>query len=154
MPVQTSLQKIRTAWVERISRELASGEGVRAGFAEQLERFYEMLEQTVVTGDTAWLDPILYDWGRSSTESNLEKGDYDVSFVMNRLITLTIEVLRENLSKEDALEALAAVIPILSHSLSVVSRYEMESRVAHISSDLGKVQQKLEELDRCKSNFI
>ncbi len=154
MAVRESLQKVRTQWVERVARDLARGEGVRAGFAEQLERFYEMLEQTVVTGDTAWLDPILYDWGRSSTESNLEKGDYDVSFVMNRLVTLSIEVLRENLSKEDALEALAAVIPILSHSLSVVSRYEMESRVAHISNELGKVQKKLEELDRSKSKFI
>jgi signal transduction histidine kinase len=154
MAVRESLQKVRPQWVERVARDLARGEGVRAGFAEQLERFYEMLEQTVVTGDTAWLDPILYDWGRSSTESNLEKGDYDVSFVMNRLITLTIEVLRENLSKEDALEALAAVVPILSHSLSVVSRYEMESRVAHISNELGRVQKRLEELDRSKSNFI
>jgi signal transduction histidine kinase len=127
---------------------------VRAGFVEQLERFYEMLEQTVVTGDTAWLDPILYDWGRSSTETNLEKGDYDVSFVMNRMITLTIEVFREKLPKEDALESIAAVVPILSHSLNVVTRYEMESRVAHISNELGRVQKRLQELDRSKSNFI
>ncbi len=67
MSVQTSLQKIRKAWIERISRELASGEGVRAGFAEQLERFYELLEQTIATGDTAWLDSILYDWGHAPT---------------------------------------------------------------------------------------
>jgi len=154
MAVQQSLEKVRVLWVERVSRELARGEGVRAGFVEQLERFYEMLEQTVITGDTAWLDSILYDWGRSSTETNLEKGDYDVSFVMNRLIALTIEVIRENLGKEDVIESLAVVIPILSHSLSVVIRYEMESRVAHISNELGKVQAKLQELDRSKSNFI
>ncbi len=154
MSVQESLQKVRAIWIERVSRELARGEGVRAGFAEQLERFYEMLEQTVTTGDPAWLDSILYDWGRSSTQTNLEKGDYDVSFVMNRMIALTMEVMRENLSKEDAIESLAVVIPILSHSLSVVIRYEMESRVAHISNELGKVQQKLQELDRSKSNFI
>jgi signal transduction histidine kinase len=73
---------------------------------------------------------------------------------MNRLIALTIEVIRENLAKEDAIESLAIVIPILSHSLSVVIRYEMESRVTHISNELGKVQAKLEELDRSKSNFI
>ena len=154
MAVQQSLEKIRSQWVERVSRDLARGEGVRAGFAEQLQRFYEMLEQTVATGDTAWLDSILYDWGRSSTETNLEKGDYDVSFVMNRLIELTIEVIRQNLAREEAIESLAVVVPILSHSLSVVIRYEMESRVAHISNELGKVQVKLEELDRSKSNFI
>jgi signal transduction histidine kinase len=154
MTLQASLKKIRTPWVEHISRELASGEGVRVGFTEQLERFYELLEQTIMTGDTAWLDPILYDWGRSPTETNLEEGDYYVSFVITRMIALTIKIAREHLGKKEALELLAAVIPILSHSLSVVVRYEMETRVAHISNELGKTQEKLQQLDRNKSNFI
>ena len=154
MAIQESLQKIRTPWVERISRELASGEGVRVGFVEQLIRFYDLLEQTVMTGDTAWLDPILYDWGHSPTETNLEEGDYYVSFVINRMIALTIEVARENLNKKDALDLLAAVIPVFTHSLSVVVRYEMETRVAHISSELNETQEKLQQLDRNKSNFI
>ena len=154
MTIQESLQQIRTQWVERISRELARGEGVRVGFVEQLERFYDLLEQTVITGDTAWLDPILYDWGHSPTETNLEEGEYFVSFVINRMISLTIEVTRENLNEKDALELLGAVIPIFTHSLSVVVRYEMETRVAHISSELNKTQEKLQELDRNKSNFI
>jgi len=154
MAVQASLRVLRTPWMERISRELASGENVRAGFSEQLSRFYELLEQTIVTGDTAWLDPILYDWGRSPTETNLEHADYYVSFVLNRMINLTISVARDYLSPEDALELLAVVIPALAHSLSVVVRYEMETRVTHISNELGKVQDKLKFLDRNKSNFI
>ncbi|MBI5961836.1 MAG: HAMP domain-containing histidine kinase [Chloroflexi bacterium] len=154
MGLQDSLQKIHTPWVERISRELASGEGVRVGFVEQLERFYELLEQTVMTGDTAWLDPILYDWGHAPTETNLDQGDYFVSFVMNRMIALNIEVAREHLEEKEALDLLAAVIPIYAHSLSVVVRYEMETRVAHIANELGQVQEKLQQLDRNKSNFI
>ena len=112
MTLQDSLRKIRTPWVERISRDLASGEGVRVGFVEQLERFFDLIEQTVMTGDTAWLDPILYDWGHSPTETNLDAGNYNVSFVMNRIIGLTIEVARGNLKNKDALELLEAVIPI------------------------------------------
>jgi signal transduction histidine kinase len=154
MTVQESLQKLRTPWIERVSRELARGEGVRAGFSDQLVRFYGLLEQAVVTGDMAWLDPILFDWGHASTETNLEEGDYFVSFVMNRLIALTIEVARETQSKEEAFDVLAAIVPIFTNSLSVVIRYEMESRVSHISNELGKVQEKLQELDRTKSNFI
>jgi len=154
MTLQNSLQKIRIPWVEHISRELASGEGVRVGFAEQLERFYELLEQTVTTGDTAWLDPILFDWGRAPTETNLEQGEYFVSFVINRMIGLTIEIARDRLNKTDALELLAAVIPIFSHSLSAVVRYEMETRVAHTSNELKKIQEKLQQLDHNKSNFI
>lgn len=154
MAIQESLKKIRTPWVERISRELASGEGVRVGFVEQLVRFYDLLEQTIMSGDTAWLDPILYDWGHSPTETNLEGDDYFVSFVMNRMITLTLDLARENLTKKDALEFLTAIIPILTHSLTVVIRYEMETRVAHISNELNKTQEKLQQLDRNKSNFI
>lgn len=154
MAVQASLQKLRPIWVERISRELAAGEGVRAGFSEQLQRFYTLLEQTIVTGDTAWLDPILFDWGHSPTETNLEQGDYYVSFVLNRMISLTIDIAGEHLEDSDALEYLASVIPILAHSLGVVVRYEMETRVAHISKELGEVQEKLQLLDQNKSKFI
>src|SRR3989304_1992615 len=140
MNLRNSLQKIHTPWVERTSRELARGEGVRVDFSEQLERFYELLLKTVTTGELGWLDPILYDWGRSPTQTNLEGGEYYVSFVINRMIKLIIETARENLNKADALELLAEVIPILTHSLSVVVRYEMETRVTHISNELGQVQ--------------
>jgi signal transduction histidine kinase len=154
MAVQASLQKLRPIWVERISRELAAGEGVRAGFGEQLQRFYTLLEQTIVTGDTAWLDPILYDWGHSPTETNLEQADYHVSFVLNRMISLTIDIAGDHLEDKDALEYLASVIPVLAHSLGVVVRYEMETRVSHISRELGAVQEKLQTLDQNKSKFI
>lgn len=154
MTVHESLQKIRASWIERVSRDLARGEGVRAGFVEQLQRFYDLLEQTVITGDTAWLDPILYDWGRSPTETNLEEGKYEVSFILNRIAALTISAARADLEEKDALELLAAVIPVFTHSLSVVIRYEMETRVAHISSELNKMQEKLQLLDRNKSKFI
>lgn len=133
---------------------MAVGEGIRADFTEQLERFYDLLEQTIITGDMAWLDPILYDWGRSPTETNLEHADYYVSFILNRMISLTLEISREHLKPKEALELLAATIPVLTHSLGVVIRYEMETRVAHISKELGAVQEKLQILDQNKSKFI
>jgi signal transduction histidine kinase len=154
MAILQALQQMRPLWMEKISRELASGEGVRAGFLEQLERFYNLLEQTVETGNIAWLDPILYDWGHSPTETNLEEGDYFVSFVMTRIIAQMVEVTRQNLNAEDALELIAGVMPIFVHSLGVIVRYEMEARVTHISDELNKTQEKLQELDRKKSNFI
>jgi hypothetical protein len=54
MTVQELLQKIRNPWIERVSREMARGEGVRAGFEEQLVRFYDLLEQAVRSSSTAW----------------------------------------------------------------------------------------------------
>ena len=153
-PIQKALSKIRPAWITRVGQELARGMEVRAGFVEQLERFFDLLEQSVTTGDPAWMDPILLDWAKSSTETDLEEGLYHVSFLINRMIALTIQVSRESLTKQQTLDLLAAVIPIYTYGLEVVARYEMETRVAHISSEMEKVQKRMERVDKSKSAFI
>jgi signal transduction histidine kinase len=70
------------------------------------------------------------------------------------MIALTIQVTREALTKQEALDLLAAVIPIYTYGLEVVARYEMETRVAHISSEMDKVQKQMERVDKSKSAFI
>ncbi|MFT3894818.1 MAG: HAMP domain-containing sensor histidine kinase [Anaerolineales bacterium] len=153
-PLQKIIAKVRPVWIERVGLELARGMEVRAGFEEQLARFFDLLEQSVTSGDPAWMDAILLDWAKSSTETNLEEGLYHVSFLLNRMIVLTIQVARDILPKQQALDLLAAVIPIYTYGLGVVSRYEMEMRVAHISNEMEKVQKRLERVDKSKSAFI
>jgi signal transduction histidine kinase len=153
-PIQKILAKIRPAWMERVGGELARGMDVRAGFEEQLERFFDLLQQSVTTGDPAWMDSILLDWAKSSTETELEEGLYHVSFLINHMIALTIKVTNEELTKQQALDLMAAVIPVYTYGLGVVARYEMETRVAHISSEMEKVQKQLERVDKSKSTFI
>jgi len=152
--VQKSLAKIRPAWISRVGQEMARGMEVRADFEEQLSRFFDLLEQSVTTGDPAWMDPILLDWAKASTETDLEEEPYHVSFLINRMIVLTIQVARESLTKQLALDLLAAVIPIYTYGLEVVARYEMETRVAHISSEMARVQKQMERVDKSKSAFI
>jgi signal transduction histidine kinase len=152
--IHKSLAKIRPAWISRVGQELARGMEIRADFEQQLGRFYDLLEQSVTTGDPAWMDPILLDWAKSSTETELEEEPYHVSFLINRMIALTIQVTREGLTKQQAIDLLAAVIPIYTYGLEVVARYEMETRVAHISSEMDKVQKQMERIDRSKSTFI
>src|SRR5687768_10101473 len=153
-PVQKVLAKIRPVWVSRVSQEMARGMEVRADFEEQLGRFFDLLQQSVTTGDPAWMDSILLDWAKSSTETDLEEEPYQISFLINRMIALTIQVTRETLTKQQALDLLAAVIPIYTYGLEVVARYEMETRVAHFSSEMDKVQKRMERVDRSKSAFI
>jgi len=153
-PIQKVLAKIRPVWIARVGQELARGMEVRAGFEEQLERFFDLLQQTIATGDSAWMDTILLDWAKSSTETGLEEEPYQISFLINRIIALTIQVARETLTKQQALDLLAAVIPIYTYGLEVVARYEMETRVAHISSEMEKVQKQMERVDKSKSAFI
>jgi signal transduction histidine kinase len=153
-PIQKVLAKVRPAWITRVGQELARGMEVRADFEDQLRRFFDLLEQSITTGDPAWMDSILLDWAKSSTETELEDEPYHVSYLINRMIALTIQVSRETLTKQEALDLLAAAIPIYTYGLEVVARYEMETRVAHISSEMEKVQKRMERVDKSKSAFI
>lgn len=154
MPVQKILRKIRPEWIDHVGHDLARGMEVRAGFEQQLDRFFDLLEQSVTTGDPAWMDSILLDWAKSSTETSLEEGLYHVSFIINRMIALTIQVANETLTKQQSIDMLAAIIPVYTYGLGVVARYEMETRVAHISDEMQRVQKQLERIDRSKSAFI
>ena len=152
--IQKSLTKIRPAWISRVGQEMARGMEVRADFEDQLLRFYNLLEQSVTTGDPAWMDSILLDWAKSSTETDLEEEPYHVSFLINRMIALTIQVAREALTKQLALDLLAAVIPIYTYGLEVVARYEMETRLAHFARETEKAQKQMERVNKSKSAFI
>ena len=154
MIVPELLTQVREPWIQRVSQALARGTGVRESFVTELGRFYDLMMQAVITGDSAWLEPILYDWARSPTETDLDQGQYHVAFVMNRIMSLTIEVARETLQEQDALDYIATVIPVFSYGIEVVSRYEMETRLTHIASEMSDVQKKMEQLDRSKSGFI
>jgi hypothetical protein len=135
-PIQKVLAKIKPVWIARVGSQMARGMEVGDNFEEQLELFFELLTQSVITGDPAWLDSILLGWAKSSDETDPEEQYYHVSFLINRMIALTIQVGHENLTKREANDFLTATMPVLTYALGILSRYEMEVRVAGLSEEL------------------
>ena len=154
MSVQGSLNQIRDPWLHRITHSMARGADLRANFENELEQFFSLLEQAVVTGDPAWLDSILFEWATSATQSDLELGKYNVSLLLRKMVEVTNEVARETLTESEALDLLNALIPIYTYWLDKAARIEMDNRIAFISRELDSVQKQLEQLDRTKSNFV
>ncbi len=148
------LREIRSTWIRRVANSMARGAGVRENFQGQLERFYDFMIQAIETGDPAWVDPVLYDWSASPTQSDLREGEKNISAVLNRMLMITYELAREDLTDQEALELMGAVLPVFTFSLEKAARYETETRVTFISNELSEMQIKLERLDRSKSNFI
>ena len=154
MNIPEILTEIRSSWIRRVANSLARGAGVRENFQEQLERFYDLMIQAIETGDPAWVDPVLYDWSTAPTQSDLREGEKNISAVLNHMLMITFELAREDLTEQDAMELMGVVLPVFTFSLEKAARYEMETHVAFISNELSGVQNKLERLDRSKSNFI
>jgi signal transduction histidine kinase len=154
MSVEETLKLIRPALQKRAANSLARGTGVRENFFDELVKFFDLLEQAVVSGDAKWLDPLLYEWATARTESDLEGGERNVTALLNEIVSLSYEAARENLEDGKALDLINALMPIYLHCIERVTTFENESRVAYISNELQTLQTKLERLDKSKSNFI
>jgi signal transduction histidine kinase len=154
MTTSQLVYKVRPALIRRSVFAIARGAGVREDFEEQLEKFFDALERAVDTGDPTWLDGIIREWATARTETDLTGGEHNAVAVLKEIITLTYDVARENLPSEQALDMIVNLTPYYTHCLVKAGAFDMESRVAYISSELQETQQKLERLDRSKSNFI
>ncbi len=154
MTVPGNLTKIRKKLIRRASQNLARGAGVRENFENEMERFFDLLEQAVVTGDPGWLDPVLYDWSNSATQTDVEEGQKNATDLLNIIFSLFHEVARESLNKGEALDLITAVLPVFTHALDRTASLEMETRVAFFANEIANVRSQLERLDRSKSNFI
>ncbi len=148
------LRTIHPIWLHRVTLALGKGAGVREDLRTQLERFFELLEQVVDTGDPAWLDSVLSVWAASLTQTDLEGGQSNLTQFIKEIMLQTYEVCRETLDSEQALEVIGALIPCFAYTFEKAAFYEMQVRVAYISNQLKQVQQTLERLDRSKSDFI
>ncbi len=154
MSIQESLDKIRPALQMRVSNSLARGAGVRENFQEQLGRFLDLLRQAVLSGDPAWLDTILAEWSNARTETDLESGERNLSGLLKKVITYSLEIARESLTEPEALELLSGLMPIYLYTVEKAAASENESRAQYLANELQTAQTRLQRLDKSKSNFI
>jgi len=148
------MHRMRPTWVKRAVSQLARGAQVRDRFQDQLERLFNVLEQAAVTGDSAWLDTILYDWASAPTETDLEKGQSSVLEILNKIMLITYEVTRELLEPEDALELITTLAPHFAHGVERASQFEIDIQTAYYTNEINNMRKKMERLNQSKTSFI
>lgn len=148
------LHTIRPLWLNRITLSLGKGAGVREDLRAQLERFFDLLEQAVETGDNAWLDGIIQEWGSSLTQTDLEENKSSLTPFIKEMMLQTNQVCPETLGSEEALDLISTLIPCFAYAFEKAAYCEMQVRVSYVSNQLKQVQGTLERLDRSKSDFI
>lgn len=154
MRIAESLREIRPAWITIVSHSLARGEGVRESFIPELERFFDLLQQAVETGDPAWLNPILDEWVAARTQTELANQETSLPPILDRILLLTLAVARQRLGQADALDLVEAVLPVYIHAFEYTMRKETQRHIEYVARELEQAKISLERLDRSKSDFI
>ncbi len=119
-----------------------------------LNRFFDFLEQAVETGDPACLDPILFEWSTSLTQSDLEGTSSSLTRIIKELTLMTYTLIQETLPAEQTVNLLGALLPCLTYAFEKTAQFEMQVKVTYLTQQLDHTRQTLEKLDRSKSDFI
>ncbi len=154
MATLDSLRRLRPLWVQRIANVAARGATVRAIFLQELERFFNLLEQSIESGDPAWMDGLLYDWASTPPLTVAKEKRYVLPQLLNQMLMALMDLAQENLREKEALDVIHLVLPVFTYCIEKATRFEMESRLERAMKELGAVQEELERLERTKSNFI
>lgn len=155
MGIVKLLSQIRPGWISRVSHQLARGAGVRAVLQDELEEFYDSLQQAVETGNPSWLDSILGRWNDASVEEpSMGFGANSVSPLISKLLLVTQEFALETLLPSDALELVTGVMPMFTYAFEYCARVEVENKVGRVATELAIAQKTLKTLDKTKSDFI
>lgn len=153
-----SLFRIRMAWIRAAGEALTRGESMRLSLSEELSRIYDLITESIVTGNPSWMEPYLQNWVdvQVSSEVAASEDDHPPSMVpvLHALRTATIHTAQNNLQAEEAIQLINALEPIFAHAVEFLSMQELLKGMRNISNRLVEVQEALERLDRSKSNFI
>ena len=138
---------------EAVSR-LASHEPIREVVRESLDKYFNCLIQAIESGDDQNLNPVLDGWIAARMRTDLDASSTSIAPVVDQLLLLGIEISRDQLSDQDALIVISALIPLQSYIFTYITRQETQIQIEQISSDLEEAQQSLEQIDKSKSDFI
>ncbi|WP_299028723.1 HAMP domain-containing sensor histidine kinase [uncultured Thermanaerothrix sp.] len=152
LPVSWGL--IQTEWIERTVRVVGQSASTRENLHHQVREFVHASTQILKGEAVDLLDPILAQWASSLTQTDLESTASDLMRFMSVLVTSSLEALMIHLTPLEALAMFRALLPCFNYAYERLAQHEIEAKITYISNRLNEVQQRLERLDKSKSDFI
>lgn len=125
------LKTLPPIWLHRVVQSMAKGASMRKDLRGQLDQFDSLLEQTVETGDPAWLDPIISAWAESLTQSDLEGNTSNLTEFLNELIKLTFNICRKTLDEIQTEEVIGTILPASTFAYQRAAKYEIIAYSGH-----------------------
>lgn len=145
---------VQTEWIERTVRLAGQNTPTRENLHLQIQDFAQALQNVLDEGAYHNLDPILERWASSLTQTDLESSTSDLMRFMGILMTSAFETIKQHLKPPEALTLIEGLLPCFNYANEQLAQHEIEAKTSYISNRLNQVQQRLERLDKSKSDFI
>lgn len=134
------LVSIRKVWISQAALSLADSSELHESATELSEHFFDLLVNALENKEPAILDPLLIEWARSLTQTDLEGSTSRLISLIEELSNTTFITLRENLPESHALDLTGALLPYFNFSFSRAAQLEMDVKVAYFNPAVGPGQ--------------
>lgn len=133
---------------------LARGAGVRESLRDELERFYDAIQQAVDTGNPEWLDPLLNSWADAQTESEPGVIMSGTSAFLAELLLESQRFWTETFQEQESLEIVGALLPLFTHAFEQTAKRELTTRMTGMQRELENIRTTLAQVEKSKADFI
>ncbi|MCE1254934.1 MAG: HAMP domain-containing histidine kinase [Anaerolineae bacterium] len=145
---------IKKDWLDHALLTLGNEREFKEELGYQLEHFWVLFEQAIETRDATCLDPLLYTWGQSLTQSDLQSDNSHLAQFISQLLMLTHETICRAFSPLEVMQLTTAYLPVFSYALQKAADFEARNKMDFAAEHLREVQLNMERLDKSKSDFI
>ena len=139
---------------KRVVLELTRGSLLKDEIADQFQNFFNLLLQSVETGDPTWFDPLLEEWANSLTQSDLEDERIIINDFITQLVSIINQTIVEHSKAEQAVQLITTLLPIYSYLFNKTANIETSQKIQYLSKQVEKAKSDLAKLDESKSNFV
>lgn len=148
------IKTIKEIWLKRLIQQFAKGDHIKNDLTDQFMLYFNLMEQSLETGEAGWFDSLIDNWATSLTQSDLEGNENTLTEFVKQIVLITHQVCLEQIIAEDAVSLLSDLLPISLYVLEKAAHYETEAKISYVTRQLDQVRLSLEKLDRSKSGFI
>ena len=148
------IQELRPTWHKEVARAFDPGAGMRENLDALLENFFDLLEESIKTGDPSCLDGLISTWSSAQTETDLAGEPTHLTRTLKEIMKLTYGTFKNSLTSEEALLVMDASLPFFAHAFEKAAALETSRRVFKAYQEVEQMRETVEKLDRSKSDFI
>jgi signal transduction histidine kinase len=148
------LKSIKEVCLKRLIQQFAKGEHIKNDLTDQFILYFNLLEQSLETGEAGWFDSLIDNWATSLTQSDLEGNENSLTKFVKQIVSTTHQVCLEQLSPQECITLLRDLLPVSLYILEKAAYYETEAKISYVTRQLDQVRFSLEKLDQSKSGFI
>jgi signal transduction histidine kinase len=148
------LRKHKEQWLELALFELAPGTTLKSDFIGQLDRFFDLLDGSLQDGNLHCFDPLLEDWAKSHTRTDVKGSPSNFTQFINHLLRLLNQVAKVSMDATQYAKIANGFIYSFGYIFEKAAELEIKAHLKNADALLKIERTTSSQVEQSKSAFI